>query len=382
MATVVEPCALVIGGLGLRTNLVLAPVAGYCDLAWRITCREQGGVGLAFTDLLSPQGLLRGTAHSLDLARTNELDRPLGMQLYGCDPDILAEGALWAVRHGASVIDINMGCPVDKVTKKDGGSRLLCDPDRAVALARRVAETVAHATRGRVPVSAKLRLGWRSGDLVAPDLAARLARAGVAAITVHGRYAEQHFKGGVDLAGIRAVVEAVRAEIAGVPVIGNGDVEGAGDALAMLRATGCDGVMIGRGSFARPWVFRQCWEAQRDSTSEPAEPNEAEKLAVIRRYFALMLEYRDERYALNHIRRRISWLGKALGPCKAMKERVRLARTAREVWVALEAFESGALRGIEAELQEAGNRNTEWPAHRGRDSEQGGGGCRPAPLRG
>ena len=110
-----------IGPVQLRTNLLLAPIAGYCDLAFRTICREWGGLGLACTDLLSPQGLLRGTATSLDLAQTNEFDKPVGMQLYGGDPAIMAEGALWAKAHGATIIDINMGCPVDKVTKKDGG---------------------------------------------------------------------------------------------------------------------------------------------------------------------------------------------------------------------------------------------------------------------
>jgi len=129
-----------LGPVQLATPLLLAPIAGYCDLAFRTICREWGGVGLACTDLLSPQGLLRGTATSLDLAKTNDFDKPVGMQLYGSDPDIMAEGARWAVEHGASVVDINMGCPVDKVTKKDGGSALLTNIERAVALAARVAK--------------------------------------------------------------------------------------------------------------------------------------------------------------------------------------------------------------------------------------------------
>jgi len=127
-----------IGPLRLSTNLLLAPIAGYCDLAFRTICREFGGLGLACTDLLSPQGLLRGTATSLDLAKTNDFDKPVGMQLYGSDPEIMAQGARWAVEHGATVVDINMGCPVDKVTKKDGGSKLLTDLSRAVAVAERV----------------------------------------------------------------------------------------------------------------------------------------------------------------------------------------------------------------------------------------------------
>ena len=161
------PCPLSIGPVRLATNLLLAPIAGYCDLAFRTICREWGGVGLACTDLLSPQGLLRGTAASLDLARTNDFDKPVGMQLYGSDPEIMAEGARWAVAHGATIVDINMGCPVDKVTKKDGGSKLLTNVAGAIALAERVRKEL-----DKLPLSADewlRRQGevakWQSGEV-------------------------------------------------------------------------------------------------------------------------------------------------------------------------------------------------------------------------
>ncbi|QKK09652.1 MAG: tRNA-dihydrouridine synthase family protein [Planctomycetota bacterium] len=173
---------------------MLAPIAGWCDLAWRMTCRELGGVGLACTDLLSPQGLLCGSDASLDLARTNEFDQPIGMQLYGSDPGLLADGARWCVDHGATVVDINMGCPVDKVCKKDGGSKLMCIPDTAVEIAR----AVRSAMPDSVPLTAKMRLGWAEVDAernAAGDLACRLIDEGVALITVHGRTTEQRFKG-------------------------------------------------------------------------------------------------------------------------------------------------------------------------------------------
>ena len=175
---------LKLGHVPLATPLLLAPIAGYCDLAFRTICREYGGVGLACTDLLSPQGLLRGTATSLDLARTNEVDKPIGMQLYGSDPEIMAQGARWAVEHGATVVDVNMGCPVDKVTKKDGGSKLLTNLSRAVAIAQRVvkeletcplspeewkrrqgswqADCPAPPGRMTVPLTCKMRLCWHT----------------------------------------------------------------------------------------------------------------------------------------------------------------------------------------------------------------------------
>lgn len=326
---------LSIGPVRLQTNLLLAPIARYCDLAFRTVCREQGGVGLGCTDLLSPQGLLRGTATSLDLAKTNDFDRPICMQIYGSEPSIMAEGARWAEGHGATIVDINMGCPVDKVCKKDGGSKLMCDLDRAVRIAEAVAGVIS------VPLTAKMRLGWSEADRrsgVACELALRLVRVGVCAITVHGRTAEQRFTGEADLAGIRRVVEAVRSEHPGIPVIGNGDVRTPEDAAAMIRQTGCDGVMIGRGALAAPWIFRDCW-GYLTTGVVPAEPDDLDKLDIVRRFFDLMRAYRGDHEAMHQIRSRISWFGKRIagGNCKPFKEAVRTAAGPSEVYAALEA---------------------------------------------
>lgn len=332
---------LQLGPVGLSTNLLLAPIAGYCDLAFRTICREQGGVGLACTDLLSPQGLLRGTATSLDLARTNDFDKPVGMQLYGADPDIMAEGARWAVEHGATVIDINMGCPVDKVTKKDGGSKLLCDLDRAVRVAAAVVHAVEAHSGGRVPVTTKMRLGWSCAD-VAPRLARMLADVGIVAVTIHGRTTEMKFSGEVRLDGIARVVEAIAGRI---PVIGNGDVRAPEDAAAMIRATGCDGVMIGRGALSTPWLFRDAWAFQ-TMGRVPPQPSEAEKIEIIRRYFTLMRENQSDHYAMFQVRRRISWFGKRLsgGACRPLKEAIRTATNPAAVHQALDDYLAGDLR--------------------------------------
>lgn len=333
---------LQIGSVQLASNLLLAPIAGYCDLAFRTICREFGGVGLACTDLLSPQGLLRGTAASLDLAQTNDFDRPVGMQLYGADPALLADAGVWAVEHGATVVDINMGCPVDKVTKKNGGSMLLCTPDSTLALAERVVRSVDRASGGRVPTTAKVRLGWDDGRIVAPELARRLAGVGIAAVTVHGRTTEQMFKPSVRLEGIRRVVESVRTA-SDIPVIGNGDVQSPEDCVRMIRETGCSGVMIGRGALSAPWLFHECWAAQRGDPP-PAAPSEREKIDAVRRYFELMLAFRSEHYAMTNMRRRIAWWGKKLGPCKPLREAVRLARCPADVHGALDEFLAGGLR--------------------------------------
>jgi len=334
---------LSIGPVRLATNLLLAPVAGYCDLAFRIVCREQGGVGLACTDLLSPHGLLRGTARSLDLAMTSDEDRPLCMQIYGNDADILADGARWAVDHGADVVDINMGCPVDKVVKKNGGSMLLCDPCRTVAMTERVVSAVQSASGGRVPVTAKMRLGWNDGELVAPALAVALARIGIALVTVHGRTTAQRFTGNASLDGIRAVVETVAASGCPIPVIGNGDVTEPTHAIRMMQYTGCGGVMIGRGSFSRSWLFRQIWSLQTRGVADP-EPADSDKIAIIRRYLDLMVRFRGEHYAMNHVRRRISWLAKTLPPCKPFKEAIRIAPDPPAAHAILDDYLAGGLR--------------------------------------
>jgi nifR3 family TIM-barrel protein len=336
---------LQIGPVRLATNLMLAPIAGWCDLAWRVSVRELGGVGLASTDLLSPKGLLCSSEAARDLARTHDLDRPIGMQLYGSDPAIMGEGARWCAERGATLVDINMGCPVDKVCKRDGGSKLMCDLDRAV----RIAEAARAALPDHVPLTAKMRLGWSESDFergVACELACRLVDVGVSAITVHGRTTEQRFKGECRREGIRRVVEAVAeysgayVSAGGIPVIANGDVRTPEDVVSMVRETGCAGVMIGRGAFANPWIFREAWHAQvaggAGRSACPA-PTDDERVEFIRAYFERMREFRDDRHAVHVIRQKISWLARTIndGHCKALKEGVRVSRTPDEVTSAL-----------------------------------------------
>jgi len=346
---------LQIGAVDLSTNMLLAPMAGYCDLAWRLTCRSFGGVGLACTDLLSPHGLLRGTQHSLDLAKTNDQDKPVGMQLYGSDPEIMAEGAKWAARNGATIVDINMGCPVDKVVKKDGGSKLMCDMGQAVG----IAEAVRKALPDEIPLTAKMRLGWDEAAYendCAPKLACRLIDVGCAAITVHGRTTEMRFKGDCRREGIKRVVDAVSAHTNGaIPVIGNGDVNTAEDALDMLRETGCAGVMIGRGSLAKPWIFRDAWSLQ--TTGELPEPPTVDEIAaMVLGFFELMLEFRNEHYAMHKLRTRISWFIKTMNTraisCKPLGEAIRGAKSADDVRRVMDEFLAGGHRLI------AGQRET------------------------
>src|SRR5271154_6365133 len=236
---------LAIESLKLSTNLLLAPIAGYCDVSFRLVARSCGGVGMACTDLLCPEGVLRENKRSMELAATCEEDSPLCMQLYGGDVERLCEAAMWAEDRGAHVIDINMGCPVDKVTKKDGGSKLLCDPDNTLRMVERIIKSLRHT-----PLTAKLRLGWDDTCIVAPKLAAQLENIGIALVTIHGRTTEMRFSGKSRLDGIAEVVAAVKK----IPVIGNGDICSPQDAKRMIDYTKCTGLMIGRAALSTPWI--------------------------------------------------------------------------------------------------------------------------------
>ncbi|MCI0364895.1 MAG: tRNA dihydrouridine synthase DusB [Phycisphaerales bacterium] len=321
-----------IGSVQLKTQLLLAPMAGYCDLPFRLLCRELGGVGLASTDLLNCHSILRGRPTALKLAATNREDQPLCMQLYGNSSDPLPEAAKWAVDHGAAVIDINMGCPVDKVAKKNGGSLLLCDVDSTVRLAERIVQAI-HRTG--VPVTAKVRLGWDRTRIVAPQLAVKLENVGIAAITVHGRTTDQFFKGNVDYLGISEVVSAVRK----IPVIGNGDITEPEDVTNMMDLTGCRAVMIARGAIRAPWIFRQAQALLQLGEPGP-EPDHDEKIRIISRHFELLMEHLTEREAVLSMNRRVSWYGKTMGHIKPLKESIRLAQSAREVRQALDQWQN------------------------------------------
>jgi nifR3 family TIM-barrel protein len=319
---------LKIGKLELATNLLLAPIAGYCDVSFRLIARACGGVGLAVTDLLCPEGVLRENYRSMQLAATCEADSPLSMQLYGGDADKLCEAARWAEDRGAHVIDINMGCPVDKITKRDGGSKLLCDPDRTLRMVERVVGVLRHT-----PLTAKLRLGWDDTCIVAPSMARRLEEAGVAMITIHGRTTEMKFTGQARLDGIAEVVAAVKQ----IPVIGNGDVRSPQDAARMLAVTKCAGVMIGRAALSQPWIFRDTWSYLTTGTIPPP-PSLEEKCAMMRTHFYNLCHYRSPRSAVMEFRKRVTWYAKTMSPNKPLKVMMNAIDSAADFEHAIEEF--------------------------------------------
>ena len=317
-----------IGNVHLDSPVLLAPMAGHTDLPFRLLCRELGGVGLASTDLLNCRSILRECPKAMQLAATCETDSPLCMQLYGNSQDPLPEAALWAVDHGAVIVDINMGCPVDKIAKKNGGSLLLCDPDSTIRLAEKIVETI--TPRTGVPVTAKIRLGWDDDCIVGPELARGLEQVGIAAITVHGRTTKMFFKGEVRHEGIADVVDAVDS----IPVIGNGDIKTAQDAKDMVDLTGCDGVMIARAALRTPWMFRAIKARLVDDMDLP-EPTMLQKLQIIERHLDLVLEHQNERMALHRLRSGIARYAKTMGHVKPLKEAVRLSESSDQIRIAL-----------------------------------------------
>ena len=315
-----------IGNVILESPVCLAPMAGIADLPFRLLCRELGGVGMAGSELLNARAIVQGRAAICKKALPPPEDSLLSVQIYGSVDDPLPEAAAWAVERGAKIIDINMGCPVDKVCKKNGGSLLLKTPGKTATLAKQIVE----ATAG-VPVTAKIRLGWEEDELTAPELAKRLEDAGIKAITVHGRTTRQMFRGSANLDGIAKVVEAVS-----IPVIGNGDINSPESAQRMFDHTGCDAVMIGRHAMKAPWIFD---DITKHLHNEPITfRGRNDKIKIILRHLELILEHRSERAALHCMTNRIALYGKTLGRIKPLKERVRLAKNADEIREALESW--------------------------------------------
>jgi tRNA-dihydrouridine synthase B len=323
-----------IGALTLQSNLFLSPLAGYTNLPFRLVVREIGGVGLCTTDLVNARSLLEKNRNALKLIETRPADSPLAVQLFGAVPEEMRDAAAKVESLGYASVDINMGCPVRKVCNVGGGSAMMTELSRTAALVSGMVNAV------KIPVTAKMRLGWDDNNLTAPDLARVLEDAGIAAVFVHGRTRQQGFGGMVNLAGIRAVVQAVKT----IPVIGNGDVTTPEAAKKMFDETGCAGVSIGRGAFYNPWIFQHTLDFLKsnhhplsgpaDTLSPPGgerdgargaslpEPSFAERVRVMCRHLDLMIEVFGENQGCRMFRKIAPWYAKRFGPCREFNKRV------------------------------------------------------------
>ncbi len=267
-----------IGGLTIETPLTLAPMAGQTNHAMRWMCRYYGDCGLVSTELMSSMALSYRTPRSYAMFDWQPREHPFSVQLFGADPNVMADAARMVVDDGAAIVDINMGCWVPKIAKGGAGAALLKD----VCTATRVVEAVVKAVN--VPVTVKVRAGWDEANPTAVEFAKAAEGIGVKAIAVHARFATQGFTGEPDWSWIRRVKEAVS-----IPVIGNGDVLNGDDAARMFAETGCDAVMIGRGALGRPWIFKHIAHQLRTGETLP-EPTPSEKIEAALMHARLTLE--------------------------------------------------------------------------------------------
>jgi tRNA-dihydrouridine synthase B len=292
---------LTIGALELDSNLLFAPLSGISTIPIRLIAREYGA-GLVFSEMVKAQGVVRGhvgVRHYLDV---HALEHPIGVQLADADPGALVEAAKIAIDRGADLIDLNCGCPVKKVVKTECGAALLKDPP----LIGKILEALRASVPRHIPVTLKMRVGWNDENLNGPEVARIAEKSGADAITVHGRTREQLYTGRVRLDAIRAVKEAVR-----IPVIGNGDILTPDDARVMFEATGCDGVMIGRGAVGNPWIFRRM-AAYLNGEAIASEPTIDETKALLLRVLDLVVLVHGPVHGVLMMRKLIGYWSKGL----------------------------------------------------------------------
>ncbi|MFR6065886.1 MAG: tRNA dihydrouridine synthase DusB [Eubacterium sp.] len=286
----------------------LAPMAGVSDRAFRELC-VSFGAAYTVTEMVSSKGLVMGDKKSAQLLTLGEGEKTAGAQIFGDDPEIMAQAAVKCLEFKPDIIDINMGCPAPKVAMNGGGASLMKNPQLAGEIVKAVSSAVS------VPVTVKIRKGWDDNSVNAVELAEILEKNGAAAITVHGRTRKQMYSGTVDYDIIKKVKQAVS-----VPVIGNGDITNEQSAAIMLEKTGCDAVMIGRGAFGNPWIFQQV-NAYLSECRVIPPPSINEKMAVMLRHISKMIEYKGEYTAMREARHHAAYYTKGLrGGAKFRKE--------------------------------------------------------------
>lgn len=332
------PPSLQIGSLQIDHPVFLAPMAGVTDHPFRVLCRRFG-VGVVYTEFVSANGIIRGGAKTLRMVRFTPNERPIGIQVFGDTPEVIAASVAYlAKKHQPDLIDLNFGCPVPKIVKKGAGSAMLRD----LALMRDVV-TATVAAAGQVPVTVKMRSGWDSGSLVAVEAAAIIEECGAKALTLHPRTTSQGFTGRADWSLIKAVKEQV-----GIPVIGNGDIHTADDALRMFDETGCDAVMVARGVLGSPWIFRQIGELLAGGTAIQVNP--VIIADTCREHFELLRGYYSERMTVNLSKKHLNWYLKGFPGAAQWRRRFMACDTSAQVDQVVTDFHNFANTNGEANI--------------------------------
>ena len=310
-----------IGNITINSALALAPMAGVTDLAFRTICRELGA-GYTITEMVSAKALCYQDKKSVPLLQLGEGEHPAAVQIFGSDPACMEQAAgMAAERSGADIIDINMGCPVPKVANSGDGSGLMKNPELAV----KVAEAVIRGAGGR-PVTVKFRLGWDKGSINCVEFAKAMEEAGVAAVAVHGRTRTQMYSGTANWDYIRAVKETVS-----IPVIANGDVFEPKDAVRILKYTGADMAMIGRGCFGNPWLFQRAQAALAEEEIPPLPPL-AQRCDTAVRQFELSAAQKGEHIACLEARKHYAWYLKGVPHAGYYKEQISHVSTLEDIY--------------------------------------------------
>lgn len=328
-----------IGTLQISGQAFLAPMAGVTDHIYRVICREHGA-SLVYTEFVSANGIIRENERTLEMTHFEDRERPLGIQIFGDDPGVLAESAAWlAETLHPDLIDLNFGCPVPKVTKKGAGSAILKDQQKVEQTCQAVVKAVS------IPVTVKMRSGWTKDNIIAPEYAQLMESAGIQAIAVHGRTTSMRYDEPADLSVIAATKDAVN-----ILVIGNGDIMSAEDAKNMMDETHCDAVMIGRGALGNPWIFDEIRLFLTTGKIPPA-PDYATRLRQCIRHIQLKEAEKNSRLAAMLMKKNIGWYLKGMPNASTIRQLTNLADTTAEMYDILEKYADDLGVNLDVEME-------------------------------